>query len=107
MIVSVQDNEHLHLDTISKFSKSVKDVIHIEGDMLSCPSVNFKFTPSFLAMTAFSDVTSISLLNDMENNNLWYSINNHICKSSLLMKSLLTDLELTAILRRNRVFQIN
>ena len=34
IIVSVQDNDHLRLDTISKFAKSVKDVIHIEGDIL-------------------------------------------------------------------------
>ena len=51
--------KNLHLDTMSKFAKSVKDVIHIKGDVWSNPSENIKVTPSFLAISAFTKFTSI------------------------------------------------
>ena len=56
MIVNFKENEHLYEDTISKFAKSVKDVIHIEGDTLSYPSQKIKLTPSFLEMSGFTDI---------------------------------------------------
>ena len=96
----------LHTHTMSTFAKSVKDMIHVQGDTWSNPSEKIKVTPSFLAMSAFTDVTSISLIKKQDNSNLWYSIDNNLRWRTLLLKSLLTDFEITSIILKNRVFKL-
>lgn len=103
----IKENFHVHLDTISKFAKSVKDVKLIKGDILSNPSENIKVTPSFLAISSFTKVTSISLIKKQDNFNLWYSIDNNLCKRKILLKSLLSNFEITSIIMRIGVFKLN
>ena len=96
----------LHTHTMSTFAKSVKDTIQVQGDMWSNPSENIKVTPSFLAMSAFTDITSISLIKEQNNYNLWYSIDNNLPQRTVLLKSLLTDFEITSMILKNWVFKL-
>ena len=103
----IKENLHVHLDTMSNFSKSVKDVKHIKGDMLSNPSENIKVTPSFLEMSYFTRVTLIPLIKEQDNFNLCDSIDNNLFKRKILLKSLLSDFEIISIIMRKRVFKFN
>ena len=60
-----------------------------------------------MEMSAFTNVTSISLIKDQDNSNMWYSIDNNLCKRTILLKSLLTDFKITSIILNNRVFKLN
>ena len=95
-----------HTHTMSTFVNSVKDLMHIQGDTWSNPSENIKVTPYLLEMSAFTDVTSISLIKEQDNSNLWYSIDNNLRWRTLLLKSLLTDFDITSIILKNRVFKL-